>query len=579
MANFLNEAFELFGFGYKPKEPQIERPSFQPKEYDDGAVVVAPAGAYGISLDLDGTVRSEAELITKYREMIFVPECDAAIDEIVNEAVSIEEDDPVKLILDDLDQPAKVKKAIQDCFQESLQLLNFKQSGYDVFRRWYIDGRLYFHVIIDEENTKDGVAELRYIDPRKIRKVREVVKKKVRGGEATASVDAVVTVTKNEYYVFTDKGFDTKAKTGYDGGSNNNGLRISKESIIYVTSGITDPAGSMVVSYLHKAIKPNNQLRMLEDAAVIYRLSRSSERRVWYIDIGNLPKMKAEQYVRDIMVKHKNKLVYDGSTGNVSSQTRFQTMTEDYWLPQRDGKGTKVDVLPAGTAFNQLDDIAFFQKKLYRSLNVPISRLDPENAVNVGIATEISRDEIKFGKFIARLRNRFSHVFMRILERQLVLKQVMSIEDFNRISKFFRFEFAQDNEFMELKEQQIMTARNQLVLGMMPLIGRYYSNLYIRKKILRQSDEDIEELDAEIAEETMDPQYNAGGEMGPGAEGMMVDTSAVDGSQDPNAAKSETNGAGQGGGPGKDIKPPPTAQEKQKNSAVRNTAKKLSKGT
>ncbi len=569
---FLREGQELFGWAFQRQQPDVERPSFTPREEGDGALTVAPAGAYGTYLDLNGTVRTEAELITRYRDMTLQPECDAAIDEIVNESIAIDEEEPVKIVLDDLNQPAVVKKQIEAAFGNVLQLYNFKQTGYDLFKRWYIDGRLYFHVIIDPANPSEGIQELRYIDPRKIRKVREVVKKRVRGGADAVAGDAVITQVVNEYYIYTDKGFGITNKVS--GPQSTSGLKIAKDAIIYVTSGITDALGSMVLSYLHKAIKPLNQLRMLEDASIIYRLSRAPERRVWYIDIGNLPKMKAEQYVRDIMIKHKNRLIYDSSTGNLVDDRKMMTMLEDYWLPQRDGKGTKVDTLPPGTNFNQIDDIFFFQKKLYNSLNVPVNRINAEDDAVEVVATAISRAEIKFGKFIKRLQTRFAHIFTKALERQLVLKKVMSLEDFNRISRNFLYEFAADNEFLEMKENQILTARTQLVMGMIPLIGRFYSNLWVRKNILHQTDEDIEEIDDEIAEETMDPQYNAGGEMGPGAQGMMVDTSAVQG--------------GGAGGPaqapgaqpnGKDQGPPPTPEEKQKKGAVKSTAKALSKGT
>ena len=569
---FLREGQELFGWAFQRQQPDVERPSFTPREEGDGALTVAPAGAYGTYLDLNGTVRTEAELITRYRDMTLQPECDAAIDEIVNESIAIDEEDPVKIVLDDLNQPAAVKKQIEAAFGNVLQLYNFKQTGYDLFKRWYIDGRLYFHVIIDPANPDQGIQELRYIDPRKIRKVREVVKKRVRGGADAVAGDAVITQVVNEYYIYTDKGFGITSKVA--GPQSTSGLKIAKDAIIYVTSGITDALGSMVLSYLHKAIKPLNQLRMLEDASIIYRLSRAPERRVWYIDIGNLPKMKAEQYVRDIMIKHKNRLIYDSSTGNLVDDRKMMTMLEDYWLPQRDGKGTKVDTLPPGTNFNQIDDIFFFQKKLYNSLNVPVNRINAEDDAVEVVATAISRAEIKFGKFIKRLQTRFAHIFTKALERQLVLKKVMSLEDFNRISRNFLYEFAADNEFLEMKENQILTARTQLVMGMIPLIGRFYSNLWVRKNILHQTDEDIEEIDDEIAEETMDPQYNAGGEMGPGAQGMMVDTSAVQG--------------GGAGGPaqapgaqpnGKDQGPPPTPEDKQRKGAVKSTAKALSKGT
>ena len=504
--NYLTEAMELFGWAFKPKpETEIEPPSLAPKIVDDGAVMVAPAGAFGTAIDLDGTIKTEAELVTRYREMSLNTEVDSAIDEIVNESINLEENDPVKIILDDLEQPDNVKKIIEEIFKEVLQLLDFRHSAYDVYRRWYIDGRLYFHAIIDETHPEQGLQEVRYIDPRKIRKIREVERKRVRGGapgiDNVMAGEAVLSQTKNEYYIYSEKGFNV-ANSRLTGPATT-GLRIAKDSIVHVTSGLTDAAGTMVLSYLHKAIKPLNQLRTLEDAAVIYRLARAPERRVWYIDVGNLPKMKAEQYVRDIMVKHKNRLVYDQASGEIRDDRKFMTMLEDYWLPRRDGRGTEVDTLPPGTSFDQISDIYYFQKKLYNSLYVPVTRLNPEDKFSLGIATEVTRDEVKFGKFISRMRNRFSQLFTKMLEKQLVLKQVMTLEDFQRISKFFRFDFAKDSYFTELKDSQIQQGRNDVAMGMMGgLVGRFYSNKWLRKNILKQSDEDIEEMDMEIAEET-----------------------------------------------------------------------------
>jgi len=505
----------MFGWFFK-KEPNkdIEPPSFAPKETDDGSIqTIAAGGSYGVAIDLDGTVRTDNELITRYREMSLTPECDMAIDEITNESIEVEEDDPIDIILDDIENlQGGSKKVITESFKEILELLNFKQNGYDLFRRWYIDGRLYFHVIINDKNPAEGIQELRLIDPRKIKKIREVKKKIPLKGLAGLSTDGALTQTTQEYFVFSDKGF-------YMGNQNNpastvtTGLKISKDAILYTTSGLTNAAGTTVLSYLHKAIKPLNQLRILEDASLIYRLSRAPERRIWYIDVGNLPKLKAEQYLREMMTKHKNKLVYDATSGEITDSRKFMTIMEDYWLPRRDGRGTEVDTLPAGQAF-QIDDIELFQKKLLNSLHVPFNRLNPDMPfMGSGTATEISRDEVRFGKFIQRLRNRFSQVFTKALGKHLVLKGLITLEEWEQISKKIRYRFAKDNFFVEAKNSQVIQGRMQTAQLIMPLVGRYYSNTWVRKNILKQSDDEIEENDMEIREEMDDPILTQGTQM------------------------------------------------------------------
>ena len=487
---------ELFGFEFKRKVQPDPSPSFAPKESEDGAVVVAAGGSYGTYVDLDGTVRTEAELVTKYREMALQPECDAAVDEIINESMSIDEEEIVKIQLDNLKITETMKKAIRDEFKNVLNILDFQRHAYEIYRRWYVDGRLYYHVIIDEKNTKSGIKEVRYIDPRKIRKVREVIKKKVRGGE---SGEAVLTKTQNEYFIYNDKGFNYGNKTV---GPSTTGLRIAKDSIVHITSGLTDTQGTMVLSYLHKAIKALNQLRTLEDALVIYRLARAPERRIWYIDVGNLPKMKAEQYVRDIMVKHKNRLIYDAESGNIRDDRKFMTMLEDYWLPRRDGgKGTEVTTLPGGQTLGQMDDVLYFQKKFFQTLNVPVNRLNSDALFSLGRATEVTRDELKFARFISRLRGKFAALFTAMLEKQLVLKQVMTIEDWQNIAADVKYDFAKDNYFTELKDGEIFDNRVNLARNMQDMIGKYYSHEWLRKNILKQSDDDIEEQDEEINEE------------------------------------------------------------------------------
>jgi hypothetical protein len=487
---------DLFGFEFKRKVLQDEIPSFAPKEQDDGAVVVAAGGGYGTYVDLDGTVRTEAELVTKYREMSLQPEVDAAVDEIVNETMTIDEKEIVNINLDNVKLSENIKKIIRDEFSHCLSILDFQKHAYEIYRRWYIDGRLYYHVLIDKANPAAGIKEVRYVDPRKIRKIREISKKRANAGDFN---DVAIQKIQNEYYVYNDKGFNYGNKIV---GPATGGLKIAKDSVIHVTSGLTDTQGTMVLSYMHKAIKSLNQLRTLEDALVIYRLARAPERRVWYIDVGNLPKMKAEQYLRDIMVKHKNRLIYDGNSGEVRDDRKFMTMLEDYWLPRREGgRGTEVTTLPGGQTLGQMDDVLYFQKKLYQTLNVPINRLNSDALFSIGRATEVTRDELKFARFIARLRNKFSILFTRMLEKQLVLKQIMSIEDWNNIQQDIRYDFTQDNYFNELKESEVLNNRVNVLNSIQPFAGMYYSHSWIRKNVLQQSDEEIEELDAEIAAE------------------------------------------------------------------------------
>ena len=496
---------ELFGFEFKRKEDKPELASFTAtKESDDGALVVSAGGAYGTYVDLDGTIRSEADLVTKYREMSLHPECDSAIDEIVNESIAIDEKNLVRIVVDDLRVSEQLKKKISEEFDICLKLIEFNKYAYEIYRRWYIDGRLYYHVLIDEKNPKEGIKELRYVDPRKIRKIREVQKKR------TAQVTTEMSVTKvvNEYYVYSDKGFNYGNKSV--GPTNTTGLKISKDSIVHVVSGLTDNQGTMVLGYLHKAIKALNQLSTLEDALVIYRLARAPERRIWYIDVGNLPKMKAEQYVREIMVKHKNRLIYDAATGAVRDDRKFMTMLEDYWLPRREGgRGTEVTTLPGGQNLGQMDDVLYFQKKFLQTLNVPISRLNSDALFSIGRATEITRDELKFERFITRLRSRFSHLFLKMLEKQLILKGITTVEEWPSLQGQIRFDFAKDNYFAELKRAEILQNRISQARDMQDIAGKYFSHNYIRKEVMLQSDEDIEKQDAYINGEAQsgDPRW------------------------------------------------------------------------
>ena len=492
---------ELFGFEIKRKAP--EPISFAPETNDDGAVVVSEGGIYGTYVDLDGSIRTESELVNKYREMAQHPEVDMAIDDIVNEVITQEpETKVVELILDDLKQSDRVKKVIIDEFDEILRLLEFNQLSYDVFRRWYVDGRLYYHVIVDENDLSKGITELRYIDPRKIRKVRQVKQKKVAS-------NVPVTQTTGEYYIYNDKGFAKTAGNSSIPTNTVGGIRIAKDSIIHCTSGLVSINGDLVQSYLHKAIKPLNQLRSMEDSLVIYRISRAPERRIFYIDVGNLPKMKAEQYLRDIMTKFKNRIVYDANTGEIRDDRKFMTMLEDFWLPRREGgKGTEITTLPGGQNLGQMDDVIYFQRKLYKSLNVPITRLDPEIQFNLGRATEITRDEVKFAKFINRLRNKFSVLFTKILERQLILKNIVTAEEWEDFKEVIRFKYSQDNYFAELKETEVLRDRITMLRDIDDYAGKYYSHEWIRRNVLRQSDEEIEEIDEQIQDEMDNPQYN-----------------------------------------------------------------------
>jgi hypothetical protein len=490
-------AISLFGFKIGTTEDAMAKaeqiPSFVPPTRDDGAVEIAPGGAYGTFVDLEGTAKSEAELTTRYREMSGQPEVDAAIDDIVNEAIVTDfRAAAVELDLDECDDlPESIKKRIHEEFDEVMIQLDFRNMCYEIFKRWYIDGRLFYHIMIDKTRPREGIQELRYIDPRRIRKVREPVKKSAAGllNQKNPQVPAY-----EEYYLYNPGGL---AGAGYT-----QGIKIAPDSICYINSGLLDNRNRMTLSYLHKAIKPLNQLRMLEDAVVIYRLSRAPERRIFYIDVGNLPKVKAEQYMRDMMVRHKNRLVYDAQTGEVRDDRKFMTMLEDFWLPRREGaRGTEITTLPGGQNLGQMDDVYYFQKKLYKALNVPESRLQAETGFNMGRANEITRDEVKFAKFITRLRHRFSAIFNNLLEIQLALKGVMSREEWTKLKPQVQYNFLSDNSFQELKNQDLMTSRMVLLATVDPFLGKYYSKNWVQKNVLRLTEEEIDELEAEIKKE------------------------------------------------------------------------------
>ena len=489
-------AINLFGFQITRNKTSSEEQSqktFTPPSNEDGALTISAAAYYGTYVDLDGTAKNEVELISRYREMAMQPEIEAAIDDIVNEAI-IQNDDgkSVRLILDDLKQPEKIKKAIEEEFNVIQKLLNYKNMAADTFRRFYVDGRLFYHVIIDETNPASGIKALRYIDPRKIRKVREVKKDK----DQNTAVDVVSTV--NEYYIYNDK-----VVSGSSSSYGPVGVRIAKDSILNINSGLMDSRRAVVLSYLHKAIKPLNQLRMIEDATVIYRISRAPERRIFYIDVGNLPKLKAEQYLRDIMIKYKNKLVYDSATGEVRDDRKHLSMMEDFWLPRREGgKGTEITTLPGGQNLGELEDVKYFEKKLYKSLNVPVSRLDPnQSGFSLGRVGEITRDEVKFSKFVDRQRAKFSELFEQALRVQCVLKGICTEEEFEEFKQYIYFDFIKDNNFAELKEAELVRERLSLLGSVDPYVGRYYSMSWIQRNVLRLTDDEIKVMQKEIDKE------------------------------------------------------------------------------
>jgi len=526
---------QLFGFEIVRKKEAEEKAqpdrlvTFAPEIKDDGAVVVAEGGVFGTYLDLEGSARTESDLVAKYREMSLQPEVESAIDDIVNEFVSYDSDYKlVDINLDDLEFGNKVKDKIREEFKGIVQLLDFNNMGYDIVRRWYIDGRLYYHAIIDVQNPREGIQEIRYIDPRKIRKIREVKRVRRNSQASTAGQQVHTTETKQEYYMYSERGFSGGTRAGVSttsyqpAAAGSTGIRIATDSIIHVTSGLMDASNQMVLSYLHKAIKPLNQLRTLEDATVIYRISRAPERRIFYIDVGNLPKIKAEQYLRDMMVRHKNRLVYDATTGDIRDDRKFMTMLEDFWLPRREGgKGTEITTLPGGQNLGEIDDVLYFQKKMYKSLGVPVSRLESEGGFNLGRAAEITRDELKFGKFIDRMRLRFANLFKEALKKQLILKGVISEEESNDIFSNIRFDFMRDGYFTELKEAEILTNRLGLAQQMEPYIGKYYSHQYMRTKVLHQSEEEMDQIDKEMGEEH---QAN-----------IKLQQALIDAGQDPNA--------------------------------------------
>jgi len=484
---------ELFGFSItRAKKQSDPKQSFTTSQADDGTQTVAAGGYFGSYLDMEGTAKSEADLIRRYREIAIHPECDMAVEDIVNEAIVANElKHPVRLLLDNLPYGKDIRRKIEDEFSNILELMNFNTKGHDIFRRWYVDGRIYYQKIIDRNDTKKGITELKYIDPRKIKKIREVRKRRPEGAgpNMLSVVDEYV-----EYYMFNEKGVAGQTSGG--------GIKIAPDTISFCPSGLIDQNKNMVLSYLHKAIKPVNQLRMIEDAAVIYRIARAPERRIFKIDVGNLPKVKAEQYLRDVMARYRNKLVYDASTGEIRDDRNYMSMLEDFWLPSREGgRGTDITTLPGGANLGEITDIEYFQKKLYRSLNVPVSRLEASTGFNMGRSTEITRDELKFTKFVQRLRKKFTELFSDLLRTQLVLKGIIAEEEWYTIRDFVKYDFLQDGHFAELKESEMLRERIMLANEVRNFIGKFYSVEYVRKNILKQSDKEIEDMDKQIKKE------------------------------------------------------------------------------
>ena len=487
---------ELFGFSITRLKKQSDpKQSFTVAPADDGTQTIAAGGYFGQYLDMEGTAKTEADLIRRYREIALHPECDLAVEDIVNEAIVANENkEAVRVNVENLPYGKDVRRKIEDEFKEVLRLMQFNTKGHDIFRRWYVDGRIFYQKIIDRNSTTKGITELKYLDPRKIKRIREVRKKRpegVTGPNMLSVVDEFV-----EYYLFNEKGVIN---------STSGGIKIAPDTIAYCPSGLVDQTKNMVLSYMHKAIKPVNQLRMIEDATVIYRIARAPERRIFKIDVGNLPKQKAEQYLRDVMARYRNKLVYDASTGEIRDDRNYMSMLEDFWLPSREGgRGTDITTLPGGQNLGEISDIEYFRSKLYRSLNVPVSRLESNSGFNLGRASEITRDELKFTKFVQRLRKKFTELFNDILRTQLILKGIINEEDWQSVRDSITYDFLQDGHFAELKNTELMRERLQLANEMRDYIGKFYSVDYVRKNILKQNAREIEEIDNQIKKEIDD---------------------------------------------------------------------------
>lgn len=484
---------ELFGFSFRGKDQgkKVNAPSPVPPTNEDGATSFIAGGYYGQYIDLDGNFKTEYDMVVKYREMAMHPEVDSAIEDIVHEAIVADQNDsPVEINLDNLEVSDSVKGMIRKEFDYIKNLFGFDTKAHEMFRRWYIDGRLYYHKVIDLNKPQDGILELRYIDPNKIKKVRQI-NKDPKNVDEFMKYDFGKT---EEYFIYNSKGLNNTAA--------NSGIKIAKDAITYVTSGIMDTNRNIVLSYLHKAIKVLNQLRMIEDSLVIYRISRAPERRIFYIDVGNLPKVKAEQYLREVMGRYRNKLVYDANTGEIRDDRKYMSMLEDFWLPRREGgRGTEITTLPGGQNLGELTDVQYFQTKLYKSLNVPAGRLDSTTSFNIGRTSEITRDELKFTKFVGKLRKKFSELFQDTLKTQLILKGVITPEDWEGMKEHIQYDYLYDNHFTELKNLEMMNEKLQILAQMDPFVGKYFSTDYIRKEILGQTEKQMEEMDAEMSDD------------------------------------------------------------------------------
>jgi hypothetical protein len=506
---------KLFGFKIQDSEDDRSKKSIVspvPENQEDSSDFYVSSGFYGQYVDIEGVYKSEYDLIKRYREMAIHPEVDGAIEDIINEAiVSDQNDSPVQIDLQNVPASDKLKSIIRDEFKYIKEILDFDKRCHEILRNWYVDGRVYYHKVIDLQKPEEGIKEIRYIDPMKIKLVRKIKKNgkhvlnpsfSVTDGRAANGNMATPEV--EEFYEYdpnirgTGAGQSTSNFKNAIGGT----ARISKDSITYVHSGLVDRNKQVVLSYLHKAIKALNQLRMIEDSLVIYRLSRAPERRIFYIDVGNLPKIKAEQYLRDVMTRYRNKLVYDANTGEIRDDKRMMSMLEDFWLPRREGgRGTEITTLPGGQNLGELADIEYFQKKLYRALGVPESRLGGGGGFNLGRSSEILRDEIKFTKFVGRMRKRFSHLFMDMLKTQLILKNIVTPEDWKILSDHIQFDFVYDNHFAELKEAELIQNRLNVLVAAEPYIGKYFSVDYVRRNILKQTDREIVDIDEQIGSE------------------------------------------------------------------------------
>jgi len=498
---------QLFGFQIQRKEGKKGQSPVPPNAEE--SIAVAAGGYYGTYVDTDNQARNEYEMIRRYRDMALHPEVDSAVDEVVNEfVVSDAHDTPVEVNLDNLDAGMGIKKKIRDEFEYIKRLLNFDNRAHEIVRSWYIDGRLYYHKVIDLENPKKGITELRYIDPMKIKKVRQKIDQTPKDSLARQAIKGTALEfeygTFVDYYLYNPKGFYKGGVLGPVGDmSLSQGVKMAIDSITFCPSGLQDLNKRMTLGFLHKAIKSLNQLRMIEDSLVIYRLSRAPERRIFYIDVGNLPKVKAEQYLRDVMSRYRNKLVYDANTGEMRDDKKHMSMLEDFWLPRREGgRGTEITTLPGGQNLGELKDVEYFKKKLYNSLNLPPSRLTDDNkGFNLGKTTEVLRDELKFTKFIGRLRKRFSEMFQDMLKTQLILKGVIAPEDWEDMKEHIQYDFLFDNHFNELKNIEMFNQRIATVTQMDPFVGKYYSVAHIRKEVLGQTNRDMRELDKEMQQE------------------------------------------------------------------------------